>query len=284
MSQWPCLHVGRRGGGGGGGGGGGRAGLQIVRGPVFRGEAGNPAVQRFAAHNPERPLLRDPESARKDAGPVFQVPLSPNPGSASRPLSHLSLLPQFPSESPRSEGVCFSNTQSQSGLGEESGLSRPGALRDGEPRRLLSDPILPSREGSRAPPTCKHRRAVGIADVGVRGADVLGVEDEDPQHDRRESGPSAPRARRGLGKVGDGRGAARGFPHWRELAQGERLGSLAPGSEQRLLKRNRPVPGCSSGLHSVRAPAALSPLVSGCSEENRGFCSPSTPAALPGLG
>lgn len=102
--------------------------------------------------------------------------------------------------------MCFCNTQSQSGLGEESGLSRPSALRDGEPRRLLSDPILPSREGSRAPPTCKHRRAVGIADVGVRGVDVLGVEDEDPQHDWR--GVRAQCAQ-GAERAGEGRGRSR---------------------------------------------------------------------------
>lgn len=93
--------------------------------------------------------------------------------------------------------------------------------------------------------------------------DVLSVEDEDSQHDWREKGPRAPRARRGLEKVVEDLGAARGSPHWRRLEEGGRLGSLAAGSDLLLLKRNRPAPGCSSGLHAVLAPSALTSLSAG---------------------
>lgn len=92
-----------------------------------------------------------------------------------------------------------------------------------------------------------------------------------------------PRARRGLGKVGEGLGAVRGSPPSTGLAEGGRFGSLAPGSDLLLLKR-KGQPRLLQRLHSVPAPAALSPLVSGRSEEHRGFCSSSTRAALPGLG
>lgn len=43
-------------------------------------------------------------------------------------------------------------------------------------------------------PTCKHSRAVGVADVGVRGVDILREEDEDSQH--HETGGAGPRRRR----------------------------------------------------------------------------------------
>lgn len=49
-------------------------------------------------------------------------------------------------------------------------------------------------------PTCKHRGAVGIADVGVRRVDILREEDEDSQH--REAGGAgsrSPQERGGLG-------------------------------------------------------------------------------------
>lgn len=57
-----------------------------------------------------------------------------------------------------------------------------------------------------APPTCKHRRAVGIADVGVRGVDILGIEDEDPQHDWHEL--RAPCAQ-GAERAGEDQGGSR---------------------------------------------------------------------------
>lgn len=43
-------------------------------------------------------------------------------------------------------------------------------------------------------PTCKHSGAVGVADVGVRGVDILREEDEDSQH--HETGGAGPRRRR----------------------------------------------------------------------------------------
>lgn len=84
----------------------------------------------------------------------------------------------------------------------------------------------------------------------------------------------APRAQ-GAERAREGRGiaeahAARGSPHWRGLAAGGRLGSLAPGPELLFLTRNRTVPGDSKGLPSVPSPAALTQLVSTLSE-NRGF-------------
>lgn len=47
-------------------------------------------------------------------------------------------------------------------------------------------PTLRDRRGLQAPRTCKYGRAIGIANVGVRSMDVLGIEDEDPQHDWRK--------------------------------------------------------------------------------------------------
>lgn len=87
----------------------------------------------------------------------------------------------------------------------ESLLSHPGApwveVQEAPHR---PPPSLP--EGMPDPPTCKHRRAVGIADVGVRGVDVLSIEDEDPQHDWHELGPRVPK---GAEKAGEGRGRSR---------------------------------------------------------------------------
>lgn len=204
--------------------------------------------------------------------------LPSNPGSAPRPEKRLSTtsssLPQFPSESPLPEDVCLCNPQSRPGRGVESCASHPDALLGGEPWSPLPDPH---------PPTCKHHGAVGIADVGVRGAHVLGVEDEDPQHGWRDVGPHAPGARRRLGKVVGGPGTAFGSPRWRGLAEGDRLGALAPSPELLLLKRNGPALGGPRGLPAILSPAALTPLVSARSE-NRGFCSSSTSAALPSLG
>lgn len=61
------------------------------------------------------------------------------------------------------------------------------------------------------------------------------------------------------------------------------MGSLAPGLELLLLKRNRTAPGGSRGLPSFPAPAALTALVVSAHLENRGFWSSSNLAALPGL-
>lgn len=135
-----------------------------------------------------------------------------------------------------------------------------------EGRGVPCPPPTSCRPGSQTPPTCKHRGAVGIADVGVRGSHILGVEDEDPQHDWHELGPWP----RGAERAGEGRGE----------------GASLEGAAQSTGSRRRPTLkrsglGGHEGRPSVplprRCPAARRAL-----GELGGLCSSSTFAVLPG--
>lgn len=173
----------------------------------------------------------------------------PGPGEAR--LSHLAHCLSFPLGRPFLR-MCVFPTLTVSLAGAWSLFSPipvPCGWRS-EASRLR--PPTPRPAGMQAPPTCKHRGAVGITDIGVWGVDVLRVEDEDSQHDWREKGLRAPRTRRGLEKVGEDLGAARESPHWRRLEEEGRLGSLAADSDLLLLKWNRPASGCSGATLGPR--------------------------------
>lgn len=91
--------------------------------------------------------------------------------------------------------------------GAEAGPSHPGALPGGEPRGPRPPPP-PGPAGSQAPRTCERGGAVGVADVAVRRVDLLGVEDEDPEHGGADPWLAAPSSPRSPPRPGCPRGSA----------------------------------------------------------------------------